>query len=379
MSFLRQLVQATLRPSKRPASHGDGELEVAVFANTTVPAARAVAYGGQGLDLANGECVLAAIGSHSEPQGFHHRLGIAITNRRTIYAGWSSIKGNYNDVRTTVMHEEVHGVDVKKSLVSVKFDVLTARGPQNLVHFFAKVPEAEAFFRGLTQIPFGQRAEPPIALPAPSADDPIGAHAALASLWYPDDRAAALVSGLHHALAQGAIDGPTGSDLIGRVLVAHRAMCSGPAGWGNGFLSPLSADDLGHVLCGALGQPIRHEQPQPGTHTLEFRIDPQRDTLSPALKALGIAAFFGLGIGLSPGRMIAAEMMRKPPLNAIRVVFADVPGGCAYEIHGNGRRIEGVEAELGHAIHQLLMHSAWPVLERRCHFGWQPSYAQLFA
>lgn len=379
MSFLRQLVQATLRPSKRPASHSDGELEVAVFGGAAVPGARAVAYGGQGLDLANGECLLAAVGSHIEPQGFHHRLGIAITNRRTIYGGWSSIKGNYNDVRATVMHEEVIGVEVKKSLVSVKFEVLTQRGPQNLVHFFAKVPEAEAFFRGLAQLPFGQRAEPAIAMPTPSAGDPVGAHAALASLWYPDDRAAASITAVHHASETGAIDLHSGADLIGRVVIAHRAMCSGPAGWGNGFLSPMSADDLGNVLVGAFGQPLRHEQPQPGTHWLDFRVDPQRDTLSPALKALGIASFIGLGIGLSPGRMIAAEMLRKPPLNAIRVVFADVPGGCAYEIHGNGRRIEPVEAELGHAIHQLLVHSAWPVLERRCHFGWQPSYAQMFA
>jgi hypothetical protein len=209
MSFLRQLVQATLRPSKRPASHSDGELEVATFSGAAAAGARAVAYGGQGLDLAGGECVLAAIGSHAEPQGFHHRLGV-------------------------------------------------------------------------------------------------------------------------------------------------------------GFLSPLCADDLGHVLCGALGQPLRYEQPQPGMHWLDFRYDPQRDTLSPALAALGIASFFALGIGFSPGRMIAAEMLRKPPLNVIRFAFADVQGGCAYEIYGNGRRIEPVEAELGHALHQLLVHAAWPVLERRC-------------
>jgi hypothetical protein len=367
MSFLRQLVQSTLRPSKRPSSHSDGELEVGLFGGAAVPGARAVAYGGQGLDLAGGECVLAAIGSHAEPQGFHHRLGVAITNRRTIYGGWSSIKGNYNDVRATVMHEEVVGLDMKKSLVSLKFDVLTPRGPQNLVHFFAKVPEAEAFFRGLAQIPFGHRAEPALPLVAPSSGDPIGAHAALASLWYQDDRASAMIGALHHVFERGAIDPGTAVDLIGRVLLAHRAVPSGPAGWGNGFLSPICADDLGHVLCGALGQPLRYEQPQPGMHWLDFRYDPQRDTLSPALAALGIASFFALGIGFSPGRMIAAEMMRKQPLNVIRFAFADVQGGCAYEIYGNGRRIEPVEAELGHAFHQLLVHAAWPVLERRCY------------
>ena len=130
---------------------------------------------------------------------------------------------------------------------------------------------------------------------------------------------------------------------------------------------------------GALGQPLGYGNPQPGVHCLDMRFDPQRDALGPALKALGVASFFALGVGFSPGGMIAAEMVKKQPVNAIRFVYWDVQGGCAYEMYANGRRLEVGEAELAHAIHQLLLHSAWPVLERRCRVGWQPSYPQLFA
>ncbi len=379
MSFLRQLVQSTLRATKRPAGHATAELEVALFGDATGPGARAVAYGGQGLDLANGECLLAAVGTYMQPQGFHHRLAAAITNRRTICGGWSSTKGNLNEVRTTILHDEVTGVDVKKGMLTRSFDVLTMRGPQNLVHLVADLPEIEGFFRGLLQLPLGHRAEPATPMPAPCEGDPIAAHAAVASLWYPDDRAVRLLGALHHAYAAETMDVHTAIDLVGRIVLAHRAICSGPAGWGNGYLSALSADDLGNVLCGALGQPLRHKQPDGATHWLDFPLDPRRDTLSPALKALGIASFVGIGIGFSPSRMLAAEMLRKPPLTAIRCVFADMPGGCAYELYGNGRRLETIEAEMCHGIHQLLVHAAWPVLERRCQFGWQPAYSQMFA
>ena len=168
-------------------------------------------------------------------------------------------------------------------------------------------------------------------------------------------------------------------DLVTRLQIAHRSLCSGVAAAGQAFLSPLSADDLGHVLVGAFGQPMGYSNPQPGMHCLDLRIDPNRDTLSPALKALGIASFFALGVGFSPGRMIAADMMKKQPVHAIRVVYYDVQGGCAYELFANGRRLEVGEAEMAHAIHQLLLHSAWPVLQRRCRVGWQTPYQQLFA
>jgi hypothetical protein len=379
MSYLRQLVQSTLRPTKRPASMMHPELEVGLFGQASATGARAVAYGGAGLDLAGGECLLAGIGSHQSERGFEHRLAAAITNRRTIVGGWSSVKGVLNDVRAWVMHDEVLGLDAKTGLVSAKFDVHTPRGPVKLVHLYGHCPEVEAFFRGLQQIPIGHRGEPPMPMPGPSAEDPLGVQAALASLWWPDERAQTLLHALHSTVAAGAIDPASAADLVGRVQLAHRAMCSGPAASGSAFLSPLSSDDFGNVLVGALGQPMSYQSPQPGLHWLDFRLDPRRDAIGGALKALGIASFIGLGIGFSPGGMIAAEIMKKQPVQAIRFVYADAPGGCAYEMHANGRRLEHGEAEMAHAIHQLLLHAAWPVLERRCHVGWHQPYAQLFA
>ena len=355
------------------------ELEVGLFGHAAGAGARAVAYGGTGLDLAGGECLLAGIGSYQSERGFEHRLAAAITNRRTILGGWSSVKGVLNDVRGCVMHDEVLGLDAKTGLVSAKFDVHTPRGPVKLVQLYGHCPEVEAFFRGLLQIPIGHRGEPPMPIAGPTAEDPIGAQAAIAGLWFPDDRAQALLHSLLSAVASGAIDPASAADLVGRVQLAHRSMCGGPAGHGSAFLSPLSSDDFGNVLVGALGQPMGYQSPQPGVHWLDFRIDPQRDAIGGALKALGIASFVGLGIGFSPGRMIAAEIMKKQPVHAIRFVYMDAPGGCAYEVHAGGRRLEHGEAEMAHAIHQLLLHAAWPVLERRCLVGWQRPYAQLFA
>jgi hypothetical protein len=46
-------------------------------------------------------------------------------------------------------------------------------------------------------------------------------------------------------------------------------------------------------------------------------------------------------------------------------------------MYANGARLEHAEAEMAHGIHELLLHSAWPILERRCRVGWQLPYAQL--
>jgi hypothetical protein len=379
MSHLRQLVHNTLRATKRPAGMMQGELEVGLFGNAQGPAARAAAYAGCGVDVANGECLLAGIYTYDENRGFEHRLVGAVTTRRTIFGGWSTVKGSLNELRGSVDHDEVIGFEAKTGLVSAKCEVLTVRGPQNFLGLWSRYPEIEVFFRGLLQIPAGHRGEPPTPLAAPTPDDPTGAHAALASLWFPDDRTHALLAATIDAVHRGAVDLGSAVDLVARVQVAHRSMCSGTAAAGHAFLSPLGADDLGHVLAGVLGPPLAYGNPQPGVHCMDLRIDTTRDALSPALRALGIASFFALGVGFSPGRMIAADMMKKPAVNAIRVVYYDVAGGCAYELFANGRRLECGEAELAHALHLLLLHSAWPVLERRCRSGWAMPYAELFA
>ncbi len=380
MSVIRQLVYSTVRPTVRPAGMMHGELEVGLFEHALRPAARVAAYCGTGLDLQGGECLLAGIAAHSEDRGFEHRLAAAITTRRILYGGWSTAKGNLNDVRGQVLLDEILGLDAKPAsmLKPAVFDVMTPRGPQHLMHLFGHFPGIEAFVRALLQVPAGARSEPGAPAVTPGADDPTGARTAAAQLWLPDERAAALLATIERAHAQGHYDVHTAIDLVGRVVLAHRAGACGPAGWGSCHLSPLSADDFGAVLVAGLGQPIGYHCPQPGTHWLDFRYDPKSDRIHAGLAALGIASFFALGVGINPGRMIAAELLAKRPITAIRVVYADVPGGCAYELQAGGARLEHGEAELAHALHQLLSHWSWPVLERRCALGWQLPYPQLF-
>lgn len=379
MSELPRLVQATVRPQRRPQSMTKSALEVAAFSGVGPLAARVLAHAGVGLELQAGEMPLAAISSYDEQRGFEHRMGAVITNVRTIMGGWSSIKGNLNDVRGAVFHDEVTGLDAKMGLLGSQFDLHTPRGPQKWVGLFGHFPEIEGFFRGLLTLPFGQRNGELAAMPSASATDPTGAEAAVAGLWLDDPRTAESLRAISALAAHRQITFDHAMDFVGRITLAHRAAAAGPAATGTTFVSPMSADDLGNVLVGALGGAVGYGNPAPGTHALDFRYDPQRDTLSPALQALGIASFLGLGVGFSPGRMIAAEMMRKPRLDIIRFVYADVPGGCAYEIHGNGRRLELLEGELAHGLHQLLVHSALPVLARRIHHGWHVPYASLFA
>jgi hypothetical protein len=377
MSHLRQLVANTFRPVRQPAGMMQDELEVALFADAARPGPRAVAYGGAGLDLMGGECLLLALGTHSAQRGFEHRLAAAITNRRTLVGGWSNVKGPLNDVRRSILHDDVLRCDLKRGLINVKFDVVTHHGTLDLQALYGHCTEFDAFFKGLTQIPAGHRAEPPMSPPAPSEGDPTGARAAMASLWFADEHAHQLLELAAAGVEDGALDPATAADMVARVVLAHRTACSGPAGYGTSFLSPLSADDLGNVLARALGRPSSYAEPQPGLHWLDFAVDPSGRSIGGALKALGVASYLGLGVGFSPGRMIAGEMMKKQPVTAVRFQYADVPGGCAYEMYANGVRLENAEAEMAHGIHELLLHSAWPVLERRCQVGWQLPYAQL--
>jgi hypothetical protein len=377
MSHLRQLVANTFRPVQRPAGMMQGELEVALFADAARPGPRAIAYGGAGLDLMGGECLLLAVGTHTVQKGFEHRLAAAITNRRTVVGGWSNVKGQLNDVRCSIMHDEVLRSEMKSGLLTVKFDVVTHHGAIALPSLYGECKEFDAFFKGLTQIPAGHRAEPAMPPPGPSEGDPTGARAAMASLWFSDAHAHELLELAAATVDDGTLDPATGADIVARVVLAHRTACSGPAGYGTSFLSPLSADDFGNVLVHALGQPAGYSAPQPGLHSLDFAVDPSGGSIGGALKALGVASYLGLGVGFSPGGMIAGEMMKKRPVTAIRFQYADVPGGCAYEMYANGARLEHAEAEMAHGIHELLLYSAWPILERRCQVGWQLPYAQL--
>ncbi|MEM6992967.1 MAG: hypothetical protein AAF721_20795, partial [Myxococcota bacterium] len=342
--------------------------------------AQAAALSGCGLDLYGGECVLAAVHGHDNPKGYHHISALAITNRRSIVGGYSSAKSDLNGLGFAVAHDEATGLEFKESLIKSTFNLLTPQGKRTLINVWGYCKDLPAFYKALLAAPMGTRGEGPTAAVTPGPDDPTGALGAAQALWSADEHAHGLLHRIDANVRSGTLSGPDGGDLAARTVLWHRSRLSGPAAYGNAYLSPLGADDFGNVLTQSLGPPAGYQQPQAGMHVLDFRLDPKRDALSPALSALGIASYLGLGIGFSPGAMIAAQMLAKPPLHQLRIVYGDVQGGCSYEMHAHGTTpLHSAEAMTAHGLHQLLIHSAGPILARRAEHGWSRSYAELFA
>ncbi len=376
--MLRQIVQQHFPPRHRPAGMVDTGLTVALGPHAAEIGARATAYAGIGLDLTSGECLLAGVASFESHRGYDQRTATIVTNRRTIFSGWMTAKGELNDVAVGVHHDEVHRVEAKRGALAVKLEVHGPRGVSDLSRLSVEYKGATDFFHALSQIPLGQRAEPPIPLPVAGADDPAGAQAANAGLWYPDARAGVMLHSLDQAAREGRMDGATALDLVHRVQLAHRTMVSGCAGYGHALMSAMSADDLAFCLANFLGPPIGRQMLQGNVAAYDFRYSDNDPQMSRALAAVGVAAYVGLGVGFSPGRMIAAQLMKKDDVRAIRLCVADVPGGCSYELYANNKRLERGEGQLALGIHQGLAHSAYDVLERRCRLGWNVPFAQLF-
>jgi hypothetical protein len=187
-----------------------------------------------------------------------------------------------------------------------------------------------------------------------------------------------MLAALDERARSGAMDPATALDLVRRVTMAHRVLVSGPAGQGSSMASPLSADDLAYTLANFLGNPVNRQELQPGMSAYDFAFDGRGERMSTALSAIGVASYVGLGIGFSPGRMIAAQLMKKPDVRAIRLVVSGLSGGCAYELWANNQPLGRAEGQLALALHQGIAHSAYPVLQRRVHHGWDVGYPQLF-
>jgi hypothetical protein len=64
---------------------------------------------------------------------------------------------------------------------------------------------------------------------------------------------------------------------------------------------------------------------------------------------------------------------------ALHVGFQAGTASTAYMLRGPRGSLEQTDAMVAHQIHQLLIHSAPAVLERRCALGWAPSYHELWA
>ena len=124
--------------------------------------------------------------------------------------------------------------------------------------------------------------------------------------------------------------------------------------------------------------PIQRQDTPDGWTWDHFRVDPQRDELSPVLTGLGVAAYVGLGVGFSPGKLIAHQLMKREPLTGFRLGVMDTSACCMYSFDGPRGRLEhNGEAMFAHQLHQAVIHLAYRVLERRCICGWETDYSAL--
>jgi hypothetical protein len=379
-SPLRQLVMAQLRPIEKKSSMLDTEFYFNVLDAAGPIGAEAVAGCGEGLDLHTGERVLAAMLSRDTPKGYEHRLACAITDRRTVLSGYSSMKGGHNPKRFSVRHDQVVQVDSKEGVLSDYVALITPHGKFELTY-----PEATSMLAGFyrtmaMQIPYAARCEPPTEFLTPSEQDPTGAQSAAQRLWVQDAQAAQLLALIDQRAKAGELSAEMGQDLASRVVLAHRARCGGPGMNEGGWISAMSGDDFGHTLTSIFGPPTAHQVPQPGTNWLDFYVDPNRDPFGPLFDALGVASYFALGVGFSPGGVIAHAMMKKQPVTQLRFMFNDAQGFSRFQIQTPpGIPLERADAFMAHRAHQALIHSAFRVLERRCQVGWDVPYQQLFA
>lgn len=382
---LRGLVSSQLRPVQEKSGLADLEFQLATFDAAVPIGAEAVSGSGVGLDHFAGERVLAGALLRLTPKGHEHRLALAVTDRRTCLGGWSDIKGNFNSKRFSITHAELQRMESKTGLLSAYLGLVTARGKHEVpLGSTDGIKMLDGFYQALlAQVPVEARVEPPTAWPSASADDPAGARAAAQSLWFQDPAATGMLETLDRNLREGRMEPAVAADLVGRVVLAHRARAGGPGMRDGLWISPMSAMDLGCTLSRIYGAPRAHGEPQPGVYSADFELDPRHDPLLTALDGIGVASYVVLGVGFSPtkliGGAIAEALMRKDLVRQLRFVFGDRPGFSGYQVQTPGRILEDHDAAMAHRLHQTLGHFAYSVLERRCALGWQPTYAELFA
>gem|GEM_PF-3940736 len=376
---LRELVAAHLRPTREESLLLETDFTLALHDQAGPIGAEAVAGCGWGLDHFGGEHVLAAALSRSTPKRYEHRLTLAITDRRTIVNGWSSTKGGLNDIRFCVPHDLITRVEVKDGILANHVKLFV--GGQVYELGFTEITEPLGkLFTALAQLHPQARSAPPIPLPEVSATDPAAARAGAQSLWRQDPPINQAMIHIDQLVSGGQIEAASGYDFVCRLLMAHRSAIAGPGGspaLGQTWLSPMSAQDLGHTLVGIYGPPA-HYQVTDGWAWHQFRIDPNRDYLGAVLSALGVAAFVGLGFGFSPGAAIAHQLLKRDPITSIRVGIRDGSACSMYVVEGPRGKLENSDANMAYRLHQALIHSAYRVLERRCVLGWAVEHAALF-
>lgn len=276
------------------------------FGSAGAIASEAVARSGFGLDLYSGERVLAAL-AVLDSRG---RIAVAVTNHRTIVGGAG--------IAISVRHEEVVGVVVGGG----RLELRTTVGTRDLTSLLPAGDSLVEFFRALASTPPRERAEPPCPTFTPGGADPTGAHGAMRELWSNDPSAATMLGEIARRSRSGDLDEGAAQDLVGRVVLAHRARCCGAAAFGSSFLSPLPAADFGELALSVLGTPLRRMPTTAGVDKMEFA--------------------------------------------NVTVSYREVSGGTSYTLHADGKRLEAHDGDLAHSLHCRLVDGAHEWLARIC-------------
>lgn len=378
----RELVSAHLQPLRDKSTLLDTEFTLALFEHATGIASEAVAGCGVGVDHYTGEHVLAAALGRETPRGYEHRLCLAITDRRTILSGWSSIKGGHNGTGFSMGHEQLARVESKATMLANYVRLFDHQGTSRDLTFPQVTDVLGRFYAALAQLPPQARMSAPLPMPQPSPEDPAGLRAVAHGLWREDPAATQILAHVDRLVYGGQVDPASGYDFACRVFLAHRSAVSGPAmspGLGRVWLSPMSAADLGHTFVSIYGRPADYQVAPDGWAWHDFHLNPERDYLDATLSALGVAAYIGLGVGFSPGRVIAHHLMKREPITKLRVGVHEGQACSHYVVDGPRGRLELSDANMAHRLHQALIHSSYRVLERRALLGWGVDYHALFA
>ncbi len=297
VSLPRRLVTTHLRAME------DGERCLQRFGSAAALAAEAVVLSGHGLDLYSGERVLAAL-----------RVGCvaaAITNHRTIVGG--------AEHGFAVRHDAI-------ASVGESLELRTNAGARDLSALLPACESLPAFYRELVAADAWLRVEPPCPTFTSYAGDPTGARGAMRDLWGNDPSAASMLGEIARRARCGDLDDDTAQDLVGRVVLGHRARMTGPAAFGNGWLSPLRAAAFGELLTALLGTPASRRHCGAGTERVDFVVD-------------------GTLVGVS---------------------FREVSGGTCYVLHAGTHRLEATHGSLAIDVHRRLVEGAHRWLEPLC-------------
>lgn len=380
MTPLRQLVAQSFTPFERSA--GAEDFGLATFDQAAPRALPALIGRSVGVDIRHGERILVGASHRLRAAGHDHRLALAITDRKLVMSGWSTLMGpaGRNGKSLYIDLHAIDGVVAKKAgLVADAHTAITTAGVTTKLTMPGVQDQVNGFLEALARtIPKHARCEPQTPFVTYGEEDPIGTQSALDGLWMDDFEARDMLSAVQANLALG-MTHDVGVDLVNRVVMAHRARAVAPMKEGDRWLSPLSAADFGHSLVRLLGQPMAHQQPQPGVEQLEFRLDPRQDRLSHALAGLGVASFLALGIGFDPASMVVNMAMGRKPVTYVRAVFADQPGATGYQLFGHSGALEHDDAELATRLILGLNAAAYPVLAGRARKGWTAPYQDLLA